>query len=87
MSQNVRTSSQKAARSSSRSVKETFFETDPETAVARQERCEHRDSRFVFTNGTKVVISSLEGDKCPFGTTSDASTGTPDLFLLMVQKY
>ena len=52
MSQKVSTSSQKAARSSSRSVKETFFETDPETAVM-----------------------------------SDTSTGTPNLFSLMVQRY
>ena len=71
MFQKVSTSSQKAARSSSRSVNGTFFETDPETDVARQERYDHRDTRFVFTNGTKVLISSLEGDKWPFGTTSD----------------
>ena len=59
------------SRSSGRVVKEPNFEADPETQVTRSLRYEHRDTRFFFTNGKKVAIASLEGDKWPFGTTID----------------
>ena len=65
--------SQKKAgvRSSGRVVKETHFETDPEIAVARSLRYEHRDTKFVFTNGQKILVASIENDKWPLGTTLD----------------
>ena len=65
--------SQKKAgvRGSGRVVKETHFETDPEIAVARSLRYEHRDTKFVFTNGQKILVASIENDKWPLGTTLD----------------
>ena len=58
-------------RSSGRVTKETHFETDPETLVARSLRYDHRDTRFVFSNGQKILVASIENDKWPLGTTLD----------------
>ena len=58
-------------RSSGRVIKETHFETDPETAVARGLRYEHRDTKFVFSKGQKILVASIENYKWPLGTNLD----------------
>ena len=58
-------------RSSGRVINENHFETEPETAVARSFRYEHRDTKFVFTNGQNILMASIENDKWPLGTTLD----------------
>ena len=57
---------------SKRPVKETHFETDPETAVRWKIQEQHQDKKFVFYYDKAAVVVPFNSSMWVLGTTADS---------------